>query len=271
MERDRHALYEAAVQGVEYDLDVFERIYRRHHDGRTFTDLREDFCGTAAIAGAWVTRRRANRAWGVDIDRATLDWARTHRLPHLRAAAERLTLLEQDVRTPTRPAVDLVCAMNFSYWVFKTRAELLAYFRAARRSLKPGGILIANAFGGTDAMKPLVETRRIATSTSADGRIVPGFTYVWEHASFNPIDHHLVCHIHFRFRDGSTMKRVFTYDWRFWTLPEVQELMLEAGFRHAEVYVEGWDDEKDKPDDTYRLRRRFENQEGWLAMVAGVR
>jgi hypothetical protein len=269
--RDRHALYEAAVQGVEYDLDVFERIYRRHHEGRTFTDLREDFCGTAAIAGAWVTRRRSNHAWAVDIDHATLEWARTHRLPHLREAGCRLRLVRGDVREVTRPRVDLVCAMNFSYWVFKTRDQLLGYFRAVHGSLRPGGLVIANAFGGTDAMKQLVETRRIATSTSADGRLVPGFTYVWEHASFNPIDHHLQCHIHFRFRDGTGMKRAFTYDWRLWTLPEVQELMREAGFRHTEVVVEGWDDKKDAPDDTYRLRRRFENQEGWLAMIVGVR
>lgn len=266
--RDRHVLYEAAVQGVEYDLDMFERIYRRSH-GRTFTDLREDFCGTAAIAGAWVTRRPGNRAWAVDVDAITLAWARAHRLPHLRDAARRLTLVRRDVRRVTAPRVDLVCAMNFSYWVFHSRRELLRYFRGVRRSLRPGGVLITNAFGGTAAMQHLIETRRIGATTSADGRQVPGFTYVWEHVSFNPIDHRLRCAIHFRFRDGSTMRNAFRYDWRMWTLPEVQELMAEAGFRTVDVYVEGWDEKRDQPDDVYRLRRRFENQEGWLALVAG--
>jgi SAM-dependent methyltransferase len=266
--RDRHVLYEAAVQGVEYDLDMFERIYRRAH-GRTLTDLREDFCGTAAIAGAWVTRRPANRAWGVDIDAGPLAWARAHRVPHLRDAAGRLTLVRRDVRQVARPRVDLVCAMNFSYWVFHTRRELLRYFRGVRRSLRPGGVLVANAFGGTAAMQHLIETRRIGASTSADGRQVPAFTYVWEQVSFNPIDHRLRCAIHFRFRDGSSMRHAFRYDWRLWTLPEVQELMHEAGFRKVEVYVEGWDEKRHQPDDVYRLRRRFENQEGWLALIAG--
>jgi len=267
---DRHVLYEAAVQGAEYDLDMFERIYRRHH-GRTFRDLREDFCGTAAIAAAWVIRRAGNRAWGVDIDRVTLDWARAHRLPALGKAARRLTLVRRDVRAPGGPRAELVCAMNFSYWVFKTRRELVRYFTAARHALRPGGLLVVNAFGGGGTMEKLVETRRIAASNSAEGRPVPAFTYVWEHLSFNPIDHHLRCAIHFRFRDGRVMRRAFTYDWRMWTLPEVQDAMRDAGFHATEVLVEGWDDARNRPDDLYRLRRRFENQTSWLALVVGVR
>lgn len=267
---DRHVLYEAAVQGEEFDLDLFERIYRRHH-GRTFRDLREDFCGTAAIAAAWVIRRPRNRAWAVDIAASPLDWARAHRVPFLGAAARRLSLNRSDVRAPGGPSVDLVCAMNFSYWVFKTRRDLLRYFRSARRSLRPGGLLVVNAFGGSATMERLVETRRIGASTSAEGRPVPAFTYVWEQRSFNPIDHHLRCAIHFRLRDGRVMRRAFTYDWRMWTLPEVQDAMRDAGFRSAEVYVEGWDDQRHRPDDVYRLRRRFENQDSWLALVVGIR
>jgi hypothetical protein len=155
--------------------------------------------------------------------------------------------------------------------VFKTRRDLLDYFAAARRALRPGGLLVVNAFGGSATMEKLVETRHIAASTSAEGRPVPAFTYVWEHLSFNPIDHHLRCAIHFRFRGGREMRRAFTYDWRMWTLPEVQEAMRDAGFRAAQTYVEGWDEKRHRPDDLYRLRRRFENQDSWLALVVGVR
>src|SRR5262245_35980981 len=123
MKHDRHVLYEIAVQGVEYDLDLFQRIYRRHR-GTRFTRLREDFCGTAALACAWARRRPENRAWGVDIDAEVLDWARTHRLPRLRRAAARVRLVRDDVRAGAGPRVDFVCAMNFSYWVFKRRREL---------------------------------------------------------------------------------------------------------------------------------------------------
>jgi hypothetical protein len=51
------------------------------------------------------------------------------------------------------------------------------------------------------------------------------------------------CHIHFRFPDGSKLKRAFTYEWRIWTLPELRELLLEAGFASARVYWEGEDDD----------------------------
>jgi len=266
---DRHVLYEAAVQGVEYDLDFLERVHRRHHD-RTFRLLREDFCGTAQLAGAWVIRRRENRAWGVDIDRTTLDWVRAHRLPRLRRAGERLTLLERDVRTVGGPKVEVVVALNFSYWVFKQRADLVAYFRSVRRSLRPGGIFCANTFGGTGALRKMVETTRIPGSTSIDGDWVPPFTYIWEHRSFNPIDHDIQCAIHFKLKDGRTLRNAFRYDWRMWTLPEIREAMIEAGFAATESYIEGWNAARDEPDDTYRLKTRFENQEGWLAYVVGL-
>ena len=270
MKFDRHVLYEAAVQGVEYDIDLFQRIYRRHR-GKRFTRLREDFCGTAALASAWVRRRPENEAWGVDIEREVLDWARAHRVPRMRNSAKRLRLIQADVRAAGAPKVDCVCAMNFSYWVFHQRRDLLAYFKSVRRSLRGGGVFVANAFGGTGAEKPLTERTRISPSQSAEGDRVPPFTYVWEQLTFNPIDHHLTCAIHFRFRDGTQMKRAFFYDWRLWTLPEIRDVMLEAGFKAVHFYIEGWDDTHDLPDDTFRLRTRFENQHGWLACVVGLK
>jgi SAM-dependent methyltransferase len=267
--RDPYALYEAAVQSADHDLDFMERVYRSRR-GCSFRLLREDFCATALLAGHWVARRPGNRAWGVDLDPRPLAWCRRHRLPALREAARRLVLLRRDVRLVRAPRVDVVAALNFSYWVFKRRSELLAYFRAARRSLKPGGIFVTNAFGGTEAMAEMVERRRIAAGRAVDGSPTGRFTYLWEHASFNPIDHHILCHIHFRFPDGTQMKRAFTYDWRLWTLPEIQDAMLEAGFGRAEVYVEGWDDRRNKADGVYRLRKRFTNQEGWLAYCVGL-
>ncbi len=267
---DRHVLYEASVQGVEYDLDFFARVYRRVRGGR-FTRFREDFCGTAALSCAWAARAPEHRAWGVDLDRVTLEWSRAHHLARMREAGRRVTLVRADARRARVPRVDVVCAMNFSYWVFHQRPALVEYFRAARRGLAPGGLLFANAFGGSDAMGPLTETRRIAASRGPDGERVPGFTYVWEQVSFNPIDHRLVCHIHFRLRDGRAIERAYTYDWRMWTLPEVRDAMLEAGFAEVQVYVEGWDERRHAPDEVYRQRARFEQQSGWLAVVVGVR
>jgi hypothetical protein len=268
--RDPRALYEAAVQSVDFDLDFIERVYR-YWRGRRFERFREDFCATAALAAGWVLRRPSHRAWAVDLDPAPLAWCRRHRLPVMRRAASRLTLLERDVRRVSAPRVDAIAALNFSYWVFKTRGELLDYFRTARRALGRDGILVVNAFGGNEAMADLTEKRVIAASQAVDGTPVERFTYEWEHESFNVVDHHIVCHIHFRFRDGTRMRRAFSYDWRLWTLPEVKEAMLEAGFRRAEIYLEGWNEKKNEGNEIFRLRRTFENQLGWLAYVVGLR
>jgi SAM-dependent methyltransferase len=267
---DRLLLYAPAVQHVEHDLDALEHIYRGL-TGRAPRLLREDFCGTAALACEWVRRSARHRAWGVDLHGATLAWARRRRLPALGAAAARLTLIHSDARRVTRPPVDLVMALNYSYWVFHERPALLAYFRAARRSLAPGGLLCLDAFGGTDAMQELVETRHVPASRGPGGEHIPAFRYVWEQASFNPVDHRLRCHIHFHLRDGRKLLRAFTYDWRMWTLPEIRELLAEAGFRESIVYVQDWDDERHEALGSYSRRRRFENQLAWLGYVIGVR
>jgi hypothetical protein len=69
------------------------------------------------------------------------------------------------------------------------------------------------------------------------------FTYVWDQADFHPVTNHMVCHIHFKFPDGSKIKNAFTYEWRMWTLPEIRELLLEAGFSTARIYWEGEDED----------------------------
>lgn len=266
----RHLLYTAAVQSVETDLDFMQRVYRKERGGQRFRRLREDFCGTAALACEWVRRNPKNWAWGVDLDRATLDWGQTHYVPRLGRAARRLRFLCSDVLEVREPKVDVVVAQNFSYSVFKQREQLQQYFRRVRRSLLPGGMFFLDAFGGTESIIAISETRRIAVSTALDGSRVSAFTYVWEQARFNPIDHHIVCHIHFKLGGGIKLNRAFTYDWRLWTLPELRELLLDSGFEAAEVYVEGWDEKEEDTDGIYRRRTRFENDAGWVAYVIGL-
>jgi SAM-dependent methyltransferase len=266
---DPHVLYEAAVQGVDFDLDLMETVYRRLR-GRRFQLFREDFCGTGQMAGAWVLRRPENRAWGVDLDAPTLAWAREHRLRRMGKRARRLRLVRADVRAVTRPQVDVVAAFNYSYWVFKQRAQLLRYFRGARRSLRKDGLFFVTAFAGTQAMGTLVERTRIPVSYDVDGNRVPPYTYIWEQKSFNALSHDILCYIHFRLGNGKVLRRAFTYDWRMWTMPEVKDALLEAGFRDVLLYVDGWNDRKGRPDDFYRLRTRLANQECWLSIIVGV-
>lgn len=267
---DRHALYEAAVQDVDFDLRFFQRIYRQLR-GRPFRLLREDFCGTARLACEWVRRRSNRHAWAVDLDGRTLAWARKHHLRYLGDAAERVTLVHADVRRSRVPQVDVIAALNCSYWVFHRRSELLDYFRRARRGLRPGGLLVLDSFGGEGCMRALTERRRVRGRRTYAGERVAPFTYTWEQRSYNPVDHHLVAYIHFAPDGHRAMRRAFKYDWRLWTLPEIRELLLEAGFHDALVYVQGWDEDKNQPLSIFRRRGRFENQEAWLACLVGVR
>ena len=267
--RDPHALYEAAVQGIDYDLNFAEKLFR-HLRGRPVRSLRDDFCATAALAVGFALRDPSHVAYGVDLDPEALAWASAHRLARLDPSVQaRVGLIVGDVRTARVPKVDLTLAYNFSYWVMKSRADLVDYFRSARRGLKPDGLFVVNAFGGTDAMRPLVESRKIPAKQAPDGWRLPAFRYVWEQESFNPIDHAFHCAIHFEFERGRPLKRAFTYDWRFWTLPEIQEAMAAAGFRESRVYIEGWDDDT-RPDPPSARRTVMPQQETWLALVAGI-
>jgi hypothetical protein len=217
-----------------------------------------------------VRRGRDHRAWGVDLDPEPLAWCRAKRLPWLRRAAGRVALVRRDVRASRTPPADVVVAFNFSYWVFHTRDELVGYFRSVRRTLRRNGMFFVNLFGGFESQRTLVERSRIPAGTSADGAPHPAFTYVWEQAAFNPLDHRLLCHMHFRLGDGRWMRRAFTYDWRLWTVTEVRDAMAEAGFRASHVYVEDWDEQRQRPGYAFRRRTRMKNMECWLAYVAAL-
>ena len=257
---DKHFLYELSVQEPEADLDFAERLYRKAR-GKYPSLLREDFCGTAAISCEWVKRRRSNRSLGVDLDAKVLEWGRRHNLAPLGEKAERVTLVEGDVLDVLRPKADLTLAMNFSYWIFKTRPELIYYLRAAYKALKPDGMMMLDAFGGSDAQVVLHEKKRVAGH---------GFTYVWEQAKFNPVNSDITCHIHFEFRDGTVMRRAFTYHWRLWTLVEVCEALRVAGFRTADVYWEG-EDADGEGNGIFRRTKRAENAPGWIAYIVAAK
>jgi len=230
---DRFELYQIAVQSPESDLEFLSRVYRRRN-GAAPRHLREDFCGTAYLSATWV-RRAGRTAEGFDLDADTLAWGSVHNVEPLGEKASRVALHLKDVRSPGRRPADLRLAQNFSYWVFREREQLLEYFRSARAGLARGGLFAIDVFGGSDALEELVDTRRLDA----------GFTYVWEQERYLPGTGEYTCHIHFRFRDGSEMRRAFTYHWRLWSLPELADLLREAGFRRVETWFEQTDDEDD--------------------------
>ncbi len=229
---DRHELYEQSVQDVEVEVDFLHDTFRELR-GREPRLFREDFCGTASACCEWVRRGEDHRAVGVDLDEEVLAWGRANRLSRLAAPErERVRLIQDNVLSAETGQVDLIGAFNFSYYTFRTRDQLRQYFRRACECLVEDGILFLDAFGGSETQEELKE------KTKHDG-----FTYVWHQAEFHPVTGYIRCHIHFRFPDGSKLKKAFSYEWRLWSLPEIRELLVEAGFRRVTVYWEGTDED----------------------------
>ncbi len=268
---DIHWLYEASVQNVDTDLDFAKRIFSKHWK-RKPTTLREDFCGTAKLACRWVQRNKKNQAWGIDFHQPTLDWGVKYNVAELTEKQKgRLHLLCGDVIETQTPPVDMALALNFSFCVFKQRKTLLEYFKAVAKSLNNEGLFVMDIYGGTESVTAKSDdVRLIPGFTTPEGQKIPDFDYLWEQAAYNPINHHTTCHIHFKVPGFGNIKKAFTYHWRLWTLPELQELLLEAGFSKAEVYLHGFDDEGES-DETFRLRKTYENTQGWVAYVVGVK
>jgi SAM-dependent methyltransferase len=268
---DIHWLYEASVQNVDTDLDFGERIFSKHRK-RKPTKLREDFCGTAKLACRWVERKKKHQAWGIDFHQPTLDWGVKYNTPDLTGdQLKRLHLLCGDVLNTDTPKADLVFALNFSFCVFKQRAVLLSYFKAAKKSLNKDGVFIMDIYGGTESVTAKSDdVREIPGLTTPEGVEIPDFEYVWDQAEYNPINHHTTCHIHFKVPGYGRFEKAFTYDWRLWSLPELQELLIEAGFSKAEIYLHDFDDEGES-DEIFRLRKTYENVQGWVAYVVGVK
>ena len=254
---DRHVLYEKSVQNVASEYDFVSKTFRKLR-GRRPRHIREDFCGTANMCCEWVRRSKKNTAIGVDIDPEVLAWGRQHNLSRLKPDERlRISLLQEDVfRVKTDQPVEVVLAMNFSYQLFMTREKLGGYFRKVHEALGEDGILFMDAYGGYDAPREIKEKTRFK-----------GFNYIWEQASYNPIDGKMRCHIHFTFPDGSKMKRAFSYEWRLWSLPELRELLDEAGFSKVTVYWEEADPETGEGTAVYSPATVGDADPGWVCFL----
>ncbi len=255
---DLHWLYEQSVQNVEVEVEFIDRVFRKEF-GRSPEFVREDFCGTAQLCSEWVKRHPANSALGIDYDGPTLEWGRINNLGPLGQRAAAVTLIQDDVRNVQGPRADILAATNFSWWGFKTRAELKNYFLGVRQSLRDEGMLLLDIYGGPEAQIPQIEERD-----------VEGFEYLWDQDDFNPITGDVRCLIHFRFPNGSQLDDAFTYDWRLWSLPETCDLLEECGFRKVVVYWEGTDQDGE-PNGEFEPDRKGDLAPAWVAYIIAYR
>lgn len=255
---DVHILYQEAVQSPEADVRDIARYFKKV-TGRPARLFREDFCGTALLACEWVKLGADCRAIGIDLDKPTLRWGETHNLSQLsKDARARIDLVNANVLDVRRPKADVIAALNFSYCIFKTRAQMLAYARNARRSLNRDGMLIMDAWGGSETQTVCQDRKRLH-----------GCTYVWDQVSFDPVTYHTDCRIHFEFPNGRKLRNAFTYDWRLWTLPELRDLLEEAGFADVHVLWETTDRKTKKGTGNFRRAERGDADRSWIAYIVG--
>lgn len=256
-EADIHELYELSVQNVEHEIEFLQATFRDIR-GRTAYVFREDFCGTASASCQWVRQGADYQAIGVDIEPSVLDWGRKNRLSKLPTADQaRVSLIESDVMTVETPAVDLMAAFNFSYFIFQEREQMLRYFRRAYDGLKDDGVFFVDLFGGPESQEETKEKTKHKEH---------GFTYIWRQTKFHPVTNWIRCAIDFKFKDGSKLKNAFTYEWRLYSAPEIRDILLEAGFKKATVYWEG-EDEDGEGNGEFTPDAKGEADLAWIAYI----
>jgi len=272
--------YEASVQEPSAETDFFDFVYKEKF-GRLPSVMREDFCGTAAICRDWVGRRTTNVSIGLDLDKSTIREAKRRNTLLPAAAQGRVHMHEANVLTPpAHPKADIICALNFSYWIFKQREMLRTYFERARANLKPDGLFILDFFGGSDCHKEIVErhAKRVpavkATATTPS-RPSQRFTYIWKQATFNPITHDMRCTISFevpqigpggKLGKPKLLADAFTYVWRLYSMPEIIDLLRESGFSDVAPYLER-EDEKGVGTGKYRRCSKQDADRCFLAYL----
>ena len=158
----------------------------------------------------------------VDLDAQALDRLTEMLDPALRPKLTTRNINVFDAHDP----VDILAALNFSLCEIHERERLVRYLRNAKERLNPGGIFVADLYGGADAM---------AIGESEEEH-ADGLRYIWEQRAANPLTGRVVNAMHFHLPTGETLRDAFVYDWRLWSVPELRDAMADAGFYSSEVH-----------------------------------
>ena len=257
---DKYELYKESVQSPEADVEFLKNAYQEL-SGKKPAILREDFCGTFALCCEWVKFSPEHLAIGLDIDQEPIGYGKEKYFSELdEAEKERLTLIERDVLSEEGlPSADIVCALNFSYFCFKDRETLKRYFQKVADSLNPGGIFVLDCFGGGKCCEANEEETEFTDLK---------FSYFWDQDSYDPLNNHAKFYIHFKRHGEKKRERVFTYDWRMWSIPELRDILKEVGLAETHTYWEG-NDEDGEGNGVFSKTESGEECESWVAYIVG--
>ncbi len=259
---DRYELYQRAVNSPENDVEFIEKAYRHYRGEKKPMHFREDFCGTSSMCAEWLKSDPKRTAEGVDLDPEPIEWGKKHNFNSVPDGEARMKWHLSDVRGGVDHRPDITAAQNFSYWCFHQRTDLVAYFKAVLEDLSDDGVFVLDIYGGPEATTEQEEIRSLGS----------GIEYVWDQRDYQPGTGKYSTAIHFRFRDGSEMLNAFEYDWRFWTLGEVRDVLMEVGFKDVTTWFEGTDpDDEDEGDGNFELDPIGENCEAWLGYLVAAK
>lgn len=227
--------YELCVQSPRHVAAFLRAAHGNEPD-----HLREEFCGTAAVSRRWAGE--GGRAVAIDFDEPTL--ARAAELAATSGVSPRIRFRHDDCIRPTQPtasdAADIIFVGNFSIGYIHTRTDLLEFLHRTRDILSRGlggfggGIFACDTYGGAGAF------RLGGIQRQHPGRAGEVIHYTWVHEAADPATSMVRNSISFRVvKDGEVVQewpRAFVYEWRLWSIVELREAMLEAGFTGVEVY-----------------------------------
>jgi len=257
---DPYYYYLESVQDPPVSADFIANAYYKQNRKWPLR-LREDFCGAFALCHEWVQRDPKAKAIGIDKSMEPIRYGGKHYVPTLTDDQQsRLTILNGDVLKSKLPKAEVIAALNFSFFCFKKKEQLVHYFRRCHQTLEKNGILVLDCFGGPETH-----------GANEDVSRVRNFTYYWDQVSFDPITHHALFHIHFKRKNERKRLKVFTYDWRMWTIPEITDALQDAGFKKSVVY---WEGTKRDGTGTGHYRPATSTKEecnAWVVYIVGVR
>lgn len=259
IEFDKYWYYLNSVQAPDVDALFFQEVYKEIRRKKP-TSLREDFCGTFSVCCEWVKLDSKYQAVGIDLDLEPIEWGKKNTLPGLtESQRNRVAIMKANVMDPKLLTTDIVVAQNFSFFLFKKRSDLKAYFQNVYRTLDKDGVFISDCFGGSACYEPNEEETVYKT-----------YSYFWDQDSFDPVTNQAVFYIHFKRKGERKRTKVFTYDWRLWSIPEIKEILEEVGFKKSIVYWEGTT-KSGGGDGVFKATEKGEDCDSWIAYIAAVK